>query len=225
MALDFSAIAENTSPLLAGLGTTIAISMISIVMGGLIGLLFSFVLSDRRSSGSRTALKGLIHTYVSMFRGTPLLTQLIIAFYVIPSAIGIDIPSELAAITALTLNTAAFQCEIFRGGLRAISVGQSEAATMLGIKRWQARRRILTPQLFRLVMPALTTEIIIILKNSSLISVIAVTDLMRSTQQIAAATFRPTEAYLIAAAGYLLLTVVASSIGSLVERRLARAAA
>jgi polar amino acid transport system permease protein len=165
-------------------------------------------------------LPALCGFYRSFWRGTPILVQLLIVFYMLPQA-GIDVAPLVAAIVALSLNTAAFQGEIYRAGLLAIPRGEIEAARMLGIGKWTIRRRILIPQMFRLVLPPLVNEAIIILKNSSLVSVIAVTELMRRSQQIASTTFKPLEVYLIAGAIYLALNLVLAHAGRRLEQRMA----
>ena len=148
--------------------------------------------------------------------------QLLIVFYMLPQA-GLEVSPVVAAVIALALNTAAFQAEIYRAGLLAIPKGEIEAARMLGIGKWAIRRRILIPQMFRLVLPPLVNEAIIIVKNSSLVSVIAVTELMRRSQQIASTTFKPLEAYLLAGAIYLVINLVLAHAGARMERRLALA--
>lgn len=153
----------------------------------------------------------------------PILVQLLIIYYLLP-LIGINVAPILAAIVALTLNTIAFQAEIFRGGLLAIPPGQLEAARMVGIRKWAARQHILVPQMFRLVIPSLVNETISILKNSSLVSVIAVTELMRVSQQIVATTYRPFEIYIAAAVIYIIINFLLSLIGRMTEQRLARRA-
>ncbi|RUX43816.1 ABC transporter permease subunit [Mesorhizobium sp. M7A.F.Ca.US.014.04.1.1] len=137
---------------------------------------------------------------------------------------GINVAPILAAIIALTLNTIAFQAEIFRGGLLAIPRGQLEAARMVGIRKWAARQHILVPQILRLVIPSLVNETISILKNSSLVSVIAVTELMRVSQQIVATTYRPFEIYIAAAIIYIVINFLLSLLGRMAEQRLARRA-
>ncbi|MCY4488722.1 MAG: amino acid ABC transporter permease, partial [Deltaproteobacteria bacterium] len=162
--------------------------------------------------------------YRSVWRGTPILVQLLIVFYLLPT-IGLDVPSIAAALIALTMNTAAFQAEIFRGGLLSIPSGQAEAARMLGIGILAVKVRILIPQMMRLVLPALINETISILKNSSLISVIAVTELMRTGQHVVSVTYRPLEVYMIVAALYLAMNLVLARAGAYFEGRYAVASA
>ena len=202
-----------------GAGMTALVSAVSIAAGMILGLFLSFgLISPNRSIRRASAV------YRSAWRGTPILVQLLIVFYLLPT-IGLDVPPIAAAIIALTMNTAAFQAEIFRGGLLSIPSGQVEAARILGIGILAIRVRILIPQMLRLVLPALINETIIILKNTSLISVIAVTELMRASQQIVSVTYRPLETYTIAAIIYLLMNLVLARIGAWYETRYAVSAA
>ena len=120
------------------------------------------------------------------------------------------------------MNTTAFKAEIYRGGFLAIPQGQFEAARVLGISPWQARRVILIPQMMRLVLPSLTNETISILKGSSLVSVVAVTELMRVSEQVVAVDFRAIEAYLAAAVIYFGMNYLLAWSGKLLEWRLGR---
>jgi polar amino acid transport system permease protein len=217
LALDPNVVLTNIQALAAGAWMTLFVSFISIAIGVAGGLVLCFaLLSNNR------ALRALAHAYVSFFRGTPLLVQLLMAYYFVPPLIRLDAPPLAAAIAALALNTSAFQAEIYRGGILALPRGQFEAARVLGITVWQARRKILIPQMMRLVLPSLVNETISILKNSSLVSVIAVTDLIRVSQQIVAVTFRPTEIYFATAIIYLAMTFLLAAIGRAAERRLGK---
>lgn len=209
-------IQDNLPMMLWGTGVTILVSGVAIVLGMPLGLLLCFGLTSASALRRRVS-----RIYQSVWRGTPILVQLLIIYYLLP-LIGINVAPILAAILALTLNTIAFQAEIFRGGLLAIPPGQMEAARMVGIRKWSARTYILIPQIFRLVIPSLVNETISILKNSSLVSVIAVTELMRVSQQIVATTYRPFEIYITAAVIYIVTNFLLSLIGRAAEQRLAR---
>ena len=198
---------------------TAGISAVSIAAGMVLGLGLSFGLISRNRLIRRASV-----VYRSVWRGTPILVQLLIVFYLLPT-IGLDVPSIAAALIALTMNTAAFQAEIFRGGLLSIPPGQAEAARMLGIGVLAVKVRILIPQMMRLVLPALINETISILKNSSLISVIAVTELMRTGQHVVSVTYRPLEVYMIVAVIYLAMNLVLARAGAYFEGRYAVAAA
>lgn len=195
---------------------TAVLSLVSIVLGLVVGLLLAFGLLSQNP-----VVRLICKIYRSIWRGTPLLIQLLIIFYFLPH-VGIDLPPLWAAVLALTMNTAAFQAEIYRGGLLAIAPGQAEAARMLGMRVFTIRRRILVPQMFRSVLPSLTNEATSILKNSSLISVIGVTELLRTGQQVVATTYRPLETYILVAVLYISMTVVLGGLGRAMEQRLAR---
>ncbi|MDE0147606.1 MAG: amino acid ABC transporter permease [Rhodospirillaceae bacterium] len=218
--MDFLGVISNHyNAFLAGAVMTAVVSAVCIAAGMILGLWLSFGLISQNRPIRRASA-----AYRSFWRGTPILVQLLIVFYLLPT-IGVDVPPIAAAIIALTMNTAAFQAEIFRGGLLSIPSGQVEAARMLGIGILSIRIRILIPQMMRLVLPALINETISILKNSSLISVIAVTELMRTSQQVVSVTYRPLETYMIAAVIYLAMNLVLARAGSWFEKRHAVAAA
>jgi polar amino acid transport system permease protein len=206
---------RNYGVLISGATTTVVLSALSIVTGMVLGLALAFGLMS-----ARAPIRLACGLYRSFWRGTPILVQLLIVFYLLPRT-GIDVSPAVAAVIALSLNTTAFQAEIYRAGLSEIPHGEIEAARMLGIRKWTIRRRILVPQMLRLVLPPLINEAIIIIKNSSLVSVIAVTELMRRSQQIASSTFRPLEAYLIAGAVYLAINLILAQAGRRLEARLA----
>ena len=218
--MDFLGVISNHyNAFLIGAGMTAMVSAVSIAAGMVLGLWLSFGLISQNRF-----IRGASAAYRSVWRGTPILVQLLIVFYLLP-AIGLDVPSIAAAMIALAMNTAAFQAEIFRGGLLSIPPGQVEAARILGIRVFNVRVRILIPQMMRLVLPALINETISILKNSSLISVIAVTELMRTSQHVVSVTYRPLEAYTIAALIYLAMNLVLARTGAYFERRYAVATA
>lgn len=209
---DISVIWPHLDRLAEGAATTFLLSLAAIAAGCPLGLALC---RARRAGG---AVSRLVGTYIGLFRGTPLLVQLLVLFYV-PPALGVDVPPFMAAFLGLTLNTAAFQAEIYRAGYQAIPPGHAEAARVLGLTPGAVERYILIPQVLRLTMPALTNEAIDILKNSALVSVIAVTDLLRVGQQVVATTYRPLEVYVAAAVFYFLMTSLIALAGRAAERR------
>lgn len=209
-------LSQHYEAFLIGAGVTALVSATSIALGMGLGLVLSFALLSRNAALRRSAA-----AYRSIWRGTPILVQLLIVYYLLPE-LGLDVPPLIAAIAALTMNTAAFQAEIFRAGLITIPKGQAEAARILGIGTWAIRRRILVPQMLRAVLPALVNETISILKNTSLISVIAVTELMRTSQQVVSVTYRPLEVYMIAAVIYLAMNLLLARAGAYAEIRLSK---
>lgn len=214
MDFNFSTIIDNLPVFLNGAFVTLAVSLAAIAIGMVGGM--AVCLAGR----SRNALLSFAaRLYISVFRGVPILVLLLIVYYILPE-IGIETPPLVAAITGLALNTSAFQAEIYRGGFASIPRGQVEAAGALGIRPVRIITKILIPQVMKKVMPSLTNEIIILLKNSSLVSAIAVTELMRISQTLVASTYRPTEIYLTTAILYLVMTMTISATGSLFSRKM-----
>ncbi|NSY60913.1 amino acid ABC transporter permease [Agrobacterium tumefaciens] len=203
--------------LLDGLFTTLTVSLSALLLGAPLALLLA---ACGRSGCLPRLASGL---YISFWRGTPILVQLLIVFYVLP-LLGLDLTPVAAATVALALNTAAFQSEIYRAGLQSIPKGEREAAAMLGLSAGRTFLHIEVPQAFRTMLPALVGEIQALVKNSSLVSVIAVTDLTRRAQQYAATTFRPLDAYLSALLLYVAVGALLAGIGLLVERHLTKEA-
>lgn len=201
--------------LVDGLTTTTTISLAALLLGAPLALTLSATSRRSRLSGR---LSGF---YISFWRGTPILVQLLITFYILP-LLGMNLQPMSAAIIALALNTAAFQSEIYRAGFQAIPEGEIEAARMLGLSPLSTFLHVEIPQAFRAMLPALVGEVQALVKNSSLVSVIAVTDLTRRAQQVASSTFRPLEAYASALAVYVLVGVLLAGAGLLIERRLSK---
>ncbi|MCJ7873351.1 amino acid ABC transporter permease [Phaeobacter sp. J2-8] len=205
---------DNQAVLIEGVLTTLGVSFLAIALGAPLGLILATASRQNNRLVRRSA-----RVYVSFWRGTPILVQLLLIFYLLP-AIGINLPPTLAAVVALACNTAAFQSEIYRAGLAAVPEGEVEAAQMLGLSRRQILAKIEAPQAIRIMLPALVGETLALVRNSSLISVIAVTDLTRRAQQIASSTFQPLDSYMIALILYVAIALVLSAIGMLLERRL-----
>ena len=196
-------------PLLAkGAGVTVGVSAFSILLGFVLGaLLLAASLRYGRAGVHLTPIQKFNGwaVYVSFFRGTPLLVQLLMLFY-LPTAFGINLPPLPAAIIAMGFNSAAFQCEILRAGLSAVPNGQLDASLSFGLSRRDTFRFIQLPQITRAVWPAVISEAIDVLKSSAVISVIAVAELTRAGRQIVASNFRPLEVYLTMGAFYLAIT-------------------
>jgi len=207
------AVAHIWPALLDGLTTTMTISLAALLFGAPPALLLATA-----GRGGRW-IRALAGIYLSFWRGTPILVQLLIIFYILPF-FGLELDPVVAATLALALNTAAFQSEIYRAGLQAVPRGEIEAATMLGLSSRMIFLHIEAPQAFRTMLPALVGEIQALVKNSSLVSVIAVTDLTRRAQQLAASTFRPLEVYASALVLYVVIGLLLAGVGLLIERHL-----
>lgn len=202
--------------MLQGASMTLLVSSLAIVIGFVGGAALLGLSIANRGKGP---LHWAVAVYVSFFRGTPLLVQLLMAFY-LPSAFGVDLPPVAVAVAVMGLNSAAFQCEIQRAGLAAIPPGQIEAAVSFGMSSRQVFHRVQLPQLARAVWPAVVSEAMDVVKNSAIVSVIAVADLARVARQIFAANFRPLEVFLSAGVIYLLMTGAVFALGGWIGQRL-----
>jgi polar amino acid transport system permease protein len=188
-----------------------------------LAIIFSLILGLVTGLGrvSRIRIINRIATvYVEVIRGIPLLVQLFYIYYALGKII--QVPRLVAAVTAMTVCYGAYLGEIFRAGIQAIPKGQMEAALALGMSRAQAMRRIILPQTFRVVLPPVGNEFIALLKDSSLVSILAVSDLLRRGREFAAKTFYYFETYTVVALVYLVLTLFFSKLVSLMEERLNR---
>jgi polar amino acid transport system permease protein len=194
---------------------TLYVSLAGIVLGGAIG----FIVCLARLSGN-PVLARVGALYVSFFRGVPLLVQLLVIYYFL-AEFGIDVPAMAAAIGGLGLASGAFQAEILRGAFNAVPRGQAEAATVVGFSGIDIWRRILLPQALRISVPPLINEFTLLLKASSLVSVVGIAELTRVSMNIASSTYRPLEAYVGAALFYLAINPCLAGLGLLAERRLA----
>jgi len=153
-----------------------------------------------------TIIKKFIATYVWVLRGSPLMLQMLFVYFALPS-IGIYFEDFTAAIIAFVLNYAAYFCEIFRSGIQAVPKGQYEAAHALGMNYWQTLTRIIMPQVFRIVLPPISNETITLIKDTSLVYVLAMNDLMRTTRNLVQRDFSIVP-FLVAAVFYLLATLI-----------------
>jgi His/Glu/Gln/Arg/opine family amino acid ABC transporter permease subunit len=187
--------------LLRGARLTLLLTCVVLLLGVPAGLLVALA----RLAGFRP-LTAAATVYVEAVRGTPLLMQIYVIYFVLPAA-GINLPQLTTAIAALSLNAAAYISEIFRAGIQSIDAGQMEAAQALGMSRASAMRWVILPQTLRRVLPPLTNEAVALLKDSSLVSIIALTELMRVGTQIAANTGAATTIYLAVALIYLAMTL------------------
>lgn len=200
-------------------GVTIAISLAGIAIGFCIGALVCAARVSRRRW-----LRRVGGTYVSIFRGVPLLVQLLFIYYFL-ARVGLDVPALVAAIGGLALSSGAYQAEILRGALNAVPPGQTEAAAALGFADLDVWRRVLLPQALRISVPPLISEFILLLKASSLVSVVGIAELTRVSMNIASLTYRPLEAYIGGGLFYLAINLVLAGFGALAERRLAASGA
>jgi len=210
---DTSIVRKTWTLFLKGVWLTAKLAVLSLLLGLPIGLLLSLA----RVQSSRL-LSAPAAVYVEVIRGTPLLVQILFIYFVLP-LFGIHLPAFTSGVIALTINSAAYISEIFRAGILSIDAGQMEAARALGMSYAQAMRRIILPQTFRRVVPPLTNEGIALLKDSSLVSVIGLTELARTGQELASRYAAPLTIWPIVALFYLLLTFPLTRVAEYLERR------
>ena len=215
---DFSFLWMYRGLLLRGLGFTIAYTVGSIAFGLLIGLIVGLM----RLASNRLLTLPLV-AYIEAFRCTPLLVQIIWFYYAFPVLLGVDLPAVVAGMLVLSLYTGAFYAEIFRAGVISIERGQWDAARAIGMTYVQLLRRVILPQAIRRMIPPFLNQSIIQLKNTSLVSTIAVADLLYEGQLITSATYRPLETYTTVALMYFAVLFPLTLLAQLVERRLQRA--
>jgi cystine transport system permease protein len=214
--MDLASLAALAWPvMLRGTGYTLLFAVASMLLGLPLAALIMLVRVLRVP-----ALRQATALYVSAIRGTPLLVQVFIVYYGLPS-IGIEFSPITAGILSLTLNVAAYMSETLRGAVGAVSLGQWLAGESLGLTRRQTLRFVIVPQALRAAVPALSNSLISLIKDTSLVSVIAVTELMLATKELISTTFQPFPLYLAAAGVYWMLSLSFEQVQRWMERRLA----
>ena len=214
---DFSFLWMYRWLLIEGLGFTLLYTVGSIAFGLIIGLLVGLL----RLSGNWLLTLPLI-AYIEAFRCTPLLVQIIWFYYAFPVLVGVDMPAVAAGMLVLSLYTGAFYAEIFRGGVISIERGQWDAARAIGMRHVEVLRRVILPQAIKRMIPPFLNQSIIQLKNTSLVSTIAVSDLLYQGQLITSATYRPLETYTTVAMIYFAILFPLTLFAQGVEYRLQR---
>ncbi|WP_144441008.1 amino acid ABC transporter permease [Sulfurospirillum cavolei] len=213
--MNFSAVISNTGFLLEASWLTIYLSFISFAVALAIGI----IVGTLRSFRIPFVLDKLFVVYVEIFRGTPLLIQLFFIYYGLPQ-VGIAFSSHQAAILGLSLNFGAYISEIVRSGMSAIDQGQHEAAKSLGMTTYTMLFYILYPQALRIMLPPLTNTYAAILKDSSLVSVLSITELTRAGQLIYVRTYEPFEIYLTLGVCYFMMTYCVTLVSKYLEKTL-----
>ena len=201
--------------ILQGLGNTILIAVCAIVIGTVLGFIFSLM----KISKLRT-LRFISEIYTTVLRGIPLATQLMIFYFVIFAPLGMD--KLLVAILAYGINSGAYCTEIFRAGIQGVDKGQSEAGRSLGLSKRQTLVNIVFPQAIKAILPTYTSEFIVLIKETSVASFIAVMDLTKAGDMIRNATYNAWIPLLSSAVIYLILTVGLTKLFGLLEHRLAK---
>ena len=209
---------------LLGIRTTLIVAIIGTLIGLLIGLLAGGIRAirpDKTLSKGKKALKVfidlLIKIYIEVFRGTPMMVQAVFIYYLVNI---VHWDKMVAAIFVISINTGAYMAEIVRAGIQAVDPGQNEAARSLGMSSMQMMMDIVLPQAIRNAFPAIGNELIVNIKDSSVLMIISITELMFQSNSIAGTTYRFTETYFVTAFIYLCLTGISSIILNAIEKKL-----
>jgi len=205
---------KKTGPVLNGLWVTLKISFFAAILTFIIGTIVAFM-----KLSSYQFLKDIATVYITIVRGTPLLVQIFLFYFIVANIF--ELERIVAGILALGIFFGAYMAEILRGAIQSIDKGQLEAAKSLGISNFQAMRYIILPQAFKRALPTLIGEMIALVKDSSLVSVISITDLTKVGKEIVANTFSPFETWIVIALVYLSITSILSFIGHRLEKRMA----
>ncbi|MDE4542523.1 amino acid ABC transporter permease [Thermoanaerobacterium sp. R66] len=214
MNLDFSSMPQYTQLFINGLIMTIELTIISVAIGAVLGLIVALM-----KMSSVKVLSFIGSAYVEIIRGTPLLVQILIIYNGLPQ-FGIKFPGFVVGIIALSMNSAGYVAEIIRSGIQAVDPGQMEASRSLGMSHSMAMRYVIIPQAIKNILPALGNEFVVMLKESSIVSVIGFADLTRQAEIVSSVTYRAFEPLIIIAAIYFVMTLVFSRLLSKFERRL-----
>ena len=208
---------------LEGVSNTLIISVFTVLFGTILGVLMAMARMSKFKP-----LKWLATAYIEFFRGTPLMVQLMFIFYGLPM-IGVTFPKIsfipnfdrfAAGVVAMSLNSCAYVAEIIRSGIQAVDVGQMEAARSLGFHHREAMTLVILPQAVRNILPALGNEFVTIIKESSIVSVISIADLMFRAKGIISKTYSSLECLAVVAIIYFLLTFLGGRLIALMERRM-----
>ncbi|MBU4387354.1 amino acid ABC transporter permease [Candidatus Dependentiae bacterium] len=212
--MDIFFIKESLFFLLRGAFISLQIAFIACMIGLTLGTILALI-----QTGKQRFLKFIVTTYVTIIRGTPMLVQIMIVFYIFPQ-LGIDISAFWSAALAIGLNSAAYLSQTIKSGISSIGIGQWEAAQVLGFNKIQTLQFIILPQAIRVIIPALGNEFITLIKDSSLASTIGVVELVKEGSIIISRTYKVIPVYYMITGIYLIITTILSLCLSRIERRM-----
>lgn len=212
--MNFGFLSKYYSFFIEGAIFTIILAFFTVIFGTILGSILSLMKLSKNK-----ILKFISSLYIEVVRGTPILVQLYIIYYGLPS-LGIHLPDMIAAVITLSLNSAAYVAEIVRAGIDAVDKGQSEAARSLGMSNFLTMKLIIMPQALKNILPALVNEFITIIKESSIVSVIGIGELMYKADTVRGNTALPFEPLIVAAIIYFILTFTLSKLLSIIEGRM-----
>ena len=200
---------------LIGIKTTLLISLLSLIIGAALGILLSLLKLSKVK-----LFKGISTIYIEIIRGTPMMVQIALVYFGSYVITGVNIDGFLAALVAVSLNSAAYVAEIIRSGIQSVDKGQREASKSLGLSDGQTMRYIILPQAIKNILPALGNEFVTLIKETSVASTIGVADLMYTSQIVQSDSYQPFNPLIIVAILYFIITFSLSQLIGLFERRL-----
>ena len=222
----FEILSKYYPSFLLGVRTTLFVAILGTFIGFVIGLIIGGIRAvklDKNASKSKIIIKKIIDIvakiYIEVFRGTPMMVQAVFIYYLVYTNI-IKWNKMVAAVFVISINTGAYMAEIIRSGIQAVDIGQDEAARSLGLSSKQTMQYVILPQAIKNAFPAIGNELIVNIKDSSVLMIISITELMFQSSSIAGTTYRFTETYFVTAMIYLILTTISSFILHLIEKRL-----
>lgn len=216
---------DNWPMYLRGAGITLYISTIGTIVGTFIGLMIGVIRSiPEQDKGIRKIALKIVNifltAYIEFFRGTPMIVQAMVIYYGSALAFDVNVDRLMAALFIVSINTGAYMSEIVRGGIISIDKGQFEAAQAIGMRHFQVMKNIVLPQVIRNILPATGNEYIINIKDTSVLNVIAVSELFFQTKSIAGNNFRYFESFFVACVIYLIMTLTVTKILRTLEKKL-----
>jgi polar amino acid transport system permease protein len=215
MAWNWGLVWEYRESFWRGWWTTVGLALAALVASCAIGIVAALMLRSRFPLAEAAA-----RIYVELIRGTPLLVQLLVGWYVIAAALQVGTDYRgVVGVLVLALFSGAYMAEIFRGGLDAIPRAQIDSARAIGLTKWQALRLVVLPQAVRIVLPAVAGQLVSLIKDSSLLSVLSIGEFTFAARNVNSATYSTLESYLPLAAGYLAVTLPLSALSRWLERR------
>ena len=218
-------ISENGPMFIRGAGVTLLISMVGTILGSALGLLIGVVRTIPMpekgiKKGILKVVNVILSVYIEIFRGTPMIVQAMVIYYGSAIAFNINMNNLVAGMFIVTINTAAYMSEIVRGGIQSVDKGQFEAAQAIGMNHIQTMWNVVLPQVVRNILPATGNEFVINIKDTSVLNVIAVTELFFQTKSIAGNNFKYFESFFIASVIYFVMTFTVTRILRLIEKKL-----
>ncbi len=211
---------EGWRTVVDGLWVTVRIAVLGLLIGIAIGTLIALVKMIPKKKAAPRILSAVCDVYVGFFRGTPIIVQLLLGYFVLIPALGIRLDNLLVAILVFGMNSGAYVSETMRSGIQAVDIGQLEAARAMGLGYWTSMFKVVIPQAIKNILPTLGNEFISLIKETSVVSFIAVVDVTKAFRQIGDSNYRYLIPYMMLALVYLVLVMIITYLVRCLERRL-----